>query len=510
MWRVLVLSRSGQPLMPCRPDRARHLLKQGKAKAVWLDGYLFALKLTYDRPHLEVPGLQVGIDPGGKVAAVSVVLPRKKRPPEEVAAVEVPLPQEEVRRKLRQRRAYRQLRRYRLRARPARFSNRRPPTCRVCGRNARPGTDTCRHHRGTPRAGLPALVPWLPPSVRAREEAVLRVLGKLGRFLPLRSVTVEVARFDLQRLRNPDLEGEAYQRGPRYGHDHTLAALIAVYGPRCAYCGGPGPLTKDHVIPKSRGGTDAWENLLPACRPCNKAKGNRTPEECGVLPRVPIQPPERAFRWAAWTQQGKGYLLGRLKQWGLEVCTTYGAYTAWVRKVRGAEKDHLTDAGIIAVSAYPDTEPPPVPRPGLRLRAHLAVARPRRAFRAERYPEAEKPTHAVRLSSGWARPVRVNAGVRLGPKPRVLRLGQRRVVPRRELLVCGDVVWLEGEHGPLVVKAVKSRGTVVCLRPNGSVAGASPRRVVRSWPRPGVVLWPWASATLVDDPENSATQKIEE
>lgn len=493
--RVPVLSRSGRPLMPCRPDRARHLLKKGKAKAVWLDGYLFALKLTYDPPRLEVPGLQVGIDPGGKVAAVSVVLPRKRRPPEEVAAVEVPLPQGEVRRRLGQRRAYRRLRRYRLRARPARFSNRRPPRCRVCGKNARPGTDTCRHHRGVPRAGLPVAVPWLPPSVRAREEAVLRVLRKLGRFWPLRRVTVEVARFDLQKLRGPDLEGEAYQKGPRYGHDSTLAALVAVYGPRCAYCGKEGDLTVDHVIPKSRGGTDAWENLLPACRPCNEAKGNRTPEEWGVRPRVPIQPLERAFRWATWTQQGKGYLLRRLRQAGWEVEVTYGAYTAWARKARGVKKDHRTDAGLIALSAYPSPEPPPVPLPGWRWRAHLSAARPRQAFRAERYPEARKPAHAVRLSSGWARPVRVNAGVRLGPRPRVLRAGQRKGVPRRELLACGDLVWLEGERGPLVVKAIKSRGTVVCLWPGGSVVEASPRRVVCSWPRPGVVLWPWGSAT---------------
>ncbi|HEY8341432.1 MAG TPA: RRXRR domain-containing protein [Calditerricola sp.] len=52
--------------MPCRPDRARHLLKRGKAKVVLLDGYIFALKLTYDLPGPEVPGLHAGDDPGGK------------------------------------------------------------------------------------------------------------------------------------------------------------------------------------------------------------------------------------------------------------------------------------------------------------------------------------------------------------------------------------------------------------------------------------------------------------
>lgn len=50
----------------------------------------------------------------------------------------------------------------------------------------------------------------------------------------------------------------------------------------CQYCGAhSAPLTLDHVIPKSRGGQDTWENLVTACVPCNNRKGNRTPEEAG-------------------------------------------------------------------------------------------------------------------------------------------------------------------------------------------------------------------------------------
>lgn len=48
---------------------------------------------------------------------------------------------------------------------------------------------------------------------------------------------------------------------------------------RCQYCGSPDRLTLDHVLPKSRGGPDTWENLVAACVPCNNRKGNRTPEE---------------------------------------------------------------------------------------------------------------------------------------------------------------------------------------------------------------------------------------
>ena len=47
----------------------------------------------------------------------------------------------------------------------------------------------------------------------------------------------------------------------------------------CMYCGSKNDLTIDHVLPKSRGGKDVWENLTTACEKCNVKKGNRTPEE---------------------------------------------------------------------------------------------------------------------------------------------------------------------------------------------------------------------------------------
>ena len=60
---------------------------------------------------------------------------------------------------------------------------------------------------------------------------------------------------------------------------------------RCAYCGATERLTIDHVMPKSRGGKDTWENLVAACTPCNNRKGNRTPEEASMpLCKRPFRP----------------------------------------------------------------------------------------------------------------------------------------------------------------------------------------------------------------------------
>jgi len=50
-------------------------------------------------------------------------------------------------------------------------------------------------------------------------------------------------------------------------------------GLSCQYCGSRTTLTIDHIVPRSRGGADTWENLITACVACNNKKGNRTPEE---------------------------------------------------------------------------------------------------------------------------------------------------------------------------------------------------------------------------------------
>ena len=59
----------------------------------------------------------------------------------------------------------------------------------------------------------------------------------------------------------------------------------------CQYCGVRSDLTLDHVMPKSRGGKDTWENLVTACNKCNVKKGNRTPDEAKMpLKTAPYRP----------------------------------------------------------------------------------------------------------------------------------------------------------------------------------------------------------------------------
>lgn len=68
---------------------------------------------------------------------------------------------------------------------------------------------------------------------------------------------------------------------------------------RCQYCGS-GADSIDHVVPRSRGGLDDWDNLAAACRACNSAKRNRTPAEAGMCLLRPCGAP----RATAWTIVG--------------------------------------------------------------------------------------------------------------------------------------------------------------------------------------------------------------
>jgi 5-methylcytosine-specific restriction endonuclease McrA len=87
-----------------------------------------------------------------------------------------------------------------------------------------------------------------------------------------------------------------YERTPRVTVRLTRRNLMLRDSHQCQYCGKRPPLRDlnvDHVVPRSRGGNDSWENLVVSCRICNLKKGRRTPDEAGMHL---LQPP-RQPRW---------------------------------------------------------------------------------------------------------------------------------------------------------------------------------------------------------------------
>lgn len=74
---------------------------------------------------------------------------------------------------------------------------------------------------------------------------------------------------------------------------------------RCQYCGSTKRLTLDHVIPRSKGGTHTWDNVVTACAPCNSAKGDRLLPTANLTlktrPKAPMHP-VMAFAEQFWTE----------------------------------------------------------------------------------------------------------------------------------------------------------------------------------------------------------------
>ncbi len=88
--------------------------------------------------------------------------------------------------------------------------------------------------------------------------------------------------------------GHARYRAPDPTPNLTNAALFARDAHLCLYCGQQHSrpvLTRDHVMPLSKGGLDVWENVVTACFHCNSRKSNRTPQQAGMpLLAVPFRP----------------------------------------------------------------------------------------------------------------------------------------------------------------------------------------------------------------------------
>ncbi len=84
-----------------------------------------------------------------------------------------------------------------------------------------------------------------------------------------------------------------YRRVPRQNRAVSRKSLFLRDRFTCQYCHGafiPKQLTLDHVIPRSRGGANTWQNLVACCFPCNNRKGDRTPDEAGMpLSHKPAQ-----------------------------------------------------------------------------------------------------------------------------------------------------------------------------------------------------------------------------
>lgn len=181
MSHVFVVDTDTQPLTPVHPGRARLLLKAGKAAVYRTYPFTIILKRRVEEPT-PAP-LRLKIDPGARTTGLALVDDARG---EVIWAAELTHRGETIKRALEQRRALRRARRTRLtRYRASRFDNRRR------------------------RAG------WLPPSLLSRLANILTWVRRIRQRCHVAALSLELVRFDLQKLANPDIAGVDYQQGTR-------------------------------------------------------------------------------------------------------------------------------------------------------------------------------------------------------------------------------------------------------------------------------------------------------
>lgn len=134
--------------------------------------------------------------------------------------------------------------------------------------------------------------------VSARRAIVLLLKGKAEMVKSVNGLSVRGAR---QILPVPSVVRlMSYTRRPPAKVQLNRRSILLRDDFTCQYCGYRGPgLTVDHVIPRDKGGKTDWDNSVACCTKCNAKKGNRTPEEAGMVlnkrPRKPAYLPYMGY-----------------------------------------------------------------------------------------------------------------------------------------------------------------------------------------------------------------------
>lgn len=312
---VYVISKDGHPLMPTkRHGKARRLLKEGKAKVV--KRCPFVIQLMYDTTDVVQP-ITLGVDAGSKHIGLSATTEDT-----ELYAAEIEL-RNNISELISIRRQNRRTRRNRLRYRPARFNNR-----------------VRSKHKG-----------WLAPSVEQKIHCHLRTINDTCKILPITKIIVEVASFDIQKIKNPDISGQEYQQGEQLGFWNVREYVLCRDNHTCQCCKGKlkDKVLNVHHIESRKTGGDAPNNLITLCETCHKEfhRGAIT------LPKTIKR--GMSFREATFMGIMRWAFYNRLKEIYPDVSITYGYITKNTRIRNNLPKTHCVDARCI--SGHPKASP---------------------------------------------------------------------------------------------------------------------------------------------------------
>lgn len=304
---VYVISKNGKPLMlTVRHGKVRRLLRDKKAEVV--KRVPFTIKLLYETEEITQP-INLGVDAGSKMIGLSATTEKQ-----ELFKAEYEL-RNDISNKLTSKREARRTRRGRLRYRKPRFQNR-----------------VSSKKKG-----------WLAPSIEHKINSHIKIIEDLYKIMPISNIIVEVASFDIQKIKNSGIEGKAYQEGEQLGFWNVREYVLFRDNHTCQHCKGKSKdpiLNVHHIVGRKDGGSNVPQNLITLCETCHHAYHQG---KINLKVKKALSFKDAAFmgvmRWAFYNRLKDGYP---------SVSLTYGYITKNKRIELGLAKTHYNDAYCIS------------------------------------------------------------------------------------------------------------------------------------------------------------------
>ena len=318
---VFVLDKKGLALMPCTEKRARLLLERGRARVHRVLPFVIRL-VDREAESCNFQEVQIKLDPGSKTTGMALVRKTEDNGVFVLNLFDLVHRGRQISEALTARRQMRRRRRGKLRYRAPRFLN-----------------------RGNKAKG------WIAPSLKHRIDTTKAWVDRLSRWAPVSALSMELVRFDMQQIENPEISGVEYSQGTLAGFEQR-EYLLEKWGRKCAYCDAKDvPLNLDHIHSRAKGGSNRSSNMTLACIPCNQKKGSMDIKV--FLAKQPrrlqhiLQETKAPLKDAAAVNSTRQALNATLREICLPLETSTGGRTKWNRSRFGIPKTHALDAACV-------------------------------------------------------------------------------------------------------------------------------------------------------------------
>lgn len=350
----------GESLMPCSQRKTRLLLKEGKAKIIGYKPFTIQLLQATGETTQEV---HLGVDTGAKHIGVAATSDNKV-----LVKGEIELRDDIHKNMMVRHQARRDRRNRNTRYRKARFLNR-------------------KRKEG-----------WLPPTVQSKLNATFMWIDRFESLLPNPILHIEVGKFDIHKMINPDVVKDGYENGQCAGYYDVRYFVFARDNYTCQVCKKRNKILRTHhIIYKSKGGTDRADNLITVCTDCHTSENHQ--EGKIFYDWMKNHKKVKKYKDATFMNIVRKRTFSKYP----DAIITYGSETSPYRKELGLDKTHYNDA--ISISKIENIKENPNEwfyiKQFRKKKRSLHESIPTRGRRKEKNINAERKVKNVPSRSGW-------------------------------------------------------------------------------------------------------------